>query len=143
LKGASGAWARHTAASGPSATVRSASAGWRPRARRGLAEQRAKVVHRGSGQGVGEDDDAKAPALLARQPAQLGARPHGLLLGLDDRDANALGPEAELAEPSGERVPGGEQDVVPGLAARHGQREEREDVAVGRAAREDDPHRGR
>jgi hypothetical protein len=110
---------------------------------RGLVQEGPQVVDRPARQHVGGDDHPEAPALLAGEPAQLGVVVKGLPLRFHDRDPDALRPEPQRPQSRDEVVPGAEQDLMPGVAAGPGQRQQGGDVPVGGAAAEERAHLGR
>jgi hypothetical protein len=105
-----------------------------------LVQDGAQIRERAAGQYVAEHDHADAPSLRARSLAQSGVVAQGELVRLVDRDARAHGAEPRGSQPRQELLAGAEDDLVPGIAARHRQRQERVEVPVCRTAGEQDPH---
>ena len=93
-------------------------------------EQGPHVLERATGQHVAEHDDSETPPLLTRQLVEPRVVAQGEPVGLVDRDADALDPEAHLLQPPPELLSGTERDLVARIAAGRGERQERINVSV-------------
>ncbi|MGH2714064.1 MAG: hypothetical protein ACRDM7_09315 [Thermoleophilaceae bacterium] len=105
-----------------------------------VVQQRANVVERAARQYVAEDDHPEAPPLVARQVVEPGVIAQREPVRLVNRDADQLGPKPQLPKPRQQLRSGAEPDAVPGVAARHRQWQQREDVPIGRTTAEENAH---